>query len=384
MPKQKRYKTTYPGVFYIIGRAIGSSKPERIYYVLYRKDGKLIEDKVGRQFKDNMTPAKAAHERSKKIGGETLSNRERREAEEAEQKAQANIWTIQRLWKEYKENKPNLKGIVTDENRFENYIRPRFGNKEPIDLSPLDIDRLRITLLKKRKPATVRNVLELLRRIINFGVKKHLCQGIGFKIEMPKVNNLKTEDLNPEQLSSLLKAIEEDTHPHAGPLMLLALYTGMRRGELFRLKWRHIDFERGFIHLKDPKGGPDEKIPLNDAARKVLDNHAKTEGSPYVFPGKDGGQRVDIKKQVNRIKERAGLGKSFRALHGLRHVFASGLASSGRVDLYHLQKLLTHKSASMVQRYAHLADPSLAKASQVASEIFTESITEKDSVEAEK
>ena len=59
---------------------------------------------------------------------------------------------------------------------------------------------------------------------------------------------------------------------------------------------------------------------------------------------------MDIKKQVNRIKERAGLPSNFRALHGLRHVYASMLASSGEVDLYTLQKLLTHKSQAMTQR----------------------------------
>jgi len=57
---------------------------------------------------------------------------------------------------------------------------------------------------------------------------------------------------------------------------------------------------------------------------------------------------------VNTIKKAAGLPKDFRALHGLRHVYASMLASSGQVDLYTIQKLLTHKSPAMTQRYAHL------------------------------
>jgi len=56
---------------------------------------------------------------------------------------------------------------------------------------------------------------------------------------------------------------------------------------------------------------------------------------------------VDVNHQIRKIKEAAGLPKDFRALHGLRHVFASMLASSGQVDLYTLQKLLTHKSPGM-------------------------------------
>ncbi len=77
--------------------------------------------------------------------------------------------------------------------------------------------------------------------------------------------------------------------------------------------------------------------------------------------------RAYINKQVIRIKERAGLPKNFRALHGLRHVYASTLASSGQVDMYTLQKLLTHKSPSMTQRYAHLRDEALKNASNLAA-----------------
>ena len=152
---------------------------------------------------------------------------------------------------------------------------------------------MRINLLKKRKPQTVKHVLALIKRIANFGVNKGLSPGMTFKIEMPQVNNLKTEDLTPEQLRNLIEAINLDDNIQAANLMKLAIFTGMRRGELFKLQWEHIDFERGFIHLIDPKGGPDQKIPLNEGSRKVLQLHVHTD-SPYVFPGRGGGQRVDI------------------------------------------------------------------------------------------
>lgn len=84
--------------------------------------------------------------------------------------------------------------------------------------------------------------------------------------------------------------------------MKMVLYTGMRRGELFRLKWENLDFNRGFIKIVDPKGGKDQEIPLNNANRELLQNHPRSE-SEYVFPGKDGKQRVDINKAVNRIKK---------------------------------------------------------------------------------
>ena len=375
MPKHKRISTKYPGVYYIVGTSI-NGKPERIYYIRYRKDGKPIEEKAGRQFQDDMTPARAAKKRVERIQGASLSNKERRAALEAEKEAASNVWTIERLWSEYKAKNPGLKGIKTDQNRFEKHIKPKFGKKEPRELTPFDIDGLRIRLSKTKKPGTVKNALELLRRIVNFGINKQLCDGPVFKIKMPEVHNEKTEDLTPAELLNLLEAINKDSNIQAANMMRMALFTGMRRGELFKLKWNDIDFHRGFIHIRDPKGGPDQKIPLNNGARAVLKNHIRTE-SEYVFPGRGGRQRVDINKQVNRIKRRAGLPEDFRPLHGLRHVYASMLASSGKVDMYTLQKLLTHKSPVMVQRYAHLRDEALKKASNVAGNIVQDIVNQK-------
>jgi integrase len=165
------------------------------------------------------------------------------------------------------------------------------------------------------------------------------------------------------------KTIKKDSHPHAGPMMKMALFTGLRRGELFKLQWKDIDAQRGFISIRDPKPGPDQKIPLNDAASKLLEEISNT-GSPYVFPGRNGGQRTNIRNQVNRIKKEAGLPKDFRPLHGLRHVYASMLASSGEVDMYVLQKLMTHKDPKMTQRYAHLRDEALKKAAGLAGSMI--------------
>ncbi len=371
-----RIKTDYPGVYYRNAKRIGGKGLEKVYYVVFKKNGKALEEKVGRQYADDITPARAALFRAERIEGKRLSRKEIKAREQAQIQAEKDRWNFDRLWKEYQVRNPNVKGIKTDHNRFKKHISPKIGKKEPKDLFPLDIDRLRINLLKKRKPGTVKNVMELIRRIINFGIKKRLCLGADFSIEMPKVNNLKTEDLTPGQLSSLLEAIEKDTHPQAGTMMKLALFTGMRRSEMFKLKWRHVGFERGFILLRDPKGGPDQKIPLNDASRKLLKSYPKL-GGPFVFPGRGDKQRTDIHRPVNKIRNAAGLPKDFRSLHGLRHVYASMLASSGEVDLYTIQKLLTHKSPLMTQRYAHLRDDALKAASNVAGGIVTKALKKK-------
>ncbi|MDG2064911.1 MAG: site-specific integrase [SAR324 cluster bacterium] len=185
---------------------------------------------------------------------------------------------------------------------------------------------------------------------------------------------MKTEDLSPEELNRLINVLNNEHDLQAANLIRLALFTGMRRGELFSLKWDDINFYRKTITIKDPKGGVDQIIPLNEIAEKILKNQPKT-GSEFVFPAPNGGRLKKSPLSLNRIKAKAQLPEDFRILHGLRHVYASTLASSGKVDLYTLQKLLTHKTPSMTQRYAHLRNEALMDASNVISEI-TKSETE--------
>ncbi|WDN88963.1 hypothetical protein BuS5_01931 [Desulfosarcina sp. BuS5] len=338
MPAQKQYKTNYPGVRYINGKAIGANKPEKIYYITYRKAGKLINEKAGRQFQDDMTPARASHLRAERIQG-AKSNSEKREAEEARKKTEAGKWTINKLFNEYIQSRPDNKSRKTDAGRYKKYIQPVFCNKEPQKIAPLEVDRLRLRLKKKLAPQTVKHVLNLLTWITSFGVKKGLCKGLSFHVQKPVVNNIKTEDLTPGQLSRLLKVLETESNVQAANLMKMALFTGMRRGELFKLRWKDIDFEKGFINIRSPKGGVDQKIPLNNEARAILEGHVRT-GSEYIFPGQNGGMRITVRSAANKIKKRAGLPKDFRPLHGLRHVYASMLASSGKVDIVHLAKII--------------------------------------------
>jgi integrase len=376
MPTFNRVKTKYPGVYYIDGKGVRG--PEKIYYISYRKDGRKIEEKVGRQFRDDMTPSKAASIRSERIEGKQLSNKERRSAVIEAKKNEAAKWTVGRLWEEYLKHNPDSKSFLADKYRYKKHIRDSFGDKTPHEIIQLDVDRVRIKLMKVLSPQTVKHVLSLLTRISNFGHKKGLCAGLGFIVQMPRVDNIVTEDLSPDLLKRLLDAIHADPNKVVANMMLMALYTGMRRGELLKLKWDDIDFSKGFITIRSPKGGRDQTIPLNSQTHDLLVNHPRTD-SPYIFPGKDGKQRVEVYNVVNRIKKRAGIPKNFRPLHGLRHTYASMLASSGQVDMYTLQKLLTHKNPIMTQRYAHLRDETLKKASNLAGELINQAMVIEES-----
>ncbi len=368
MPKHARIPCSkkYPGVFYV-----ENQDGSRTFFIRYRRAGerKLIEEKI--PYSRDMTPAKASGIRAKRIYGKELSNEEKREAQKSAKITEAAKWTVSRLWESYKENRAGSKSLDTDEYRYKKHLENSFGRKEPADILQLDVDRLRLTLGKKLKPQTVKHILNLLDRIVNYGLKKGLIsQGLKFKIQKPRVDNIKTEDLSEDQIKKLFAAIDAEGNDQVGNMVKLALFTGMRRGEIFKLQWDDIDFRRELITIRDPKGGRDQIIPMNPLARELLANHPQGK-SPYVFPTIHGKQRRTIQHPLRRIRERAGLPKDFRPMHGLRHVFASMLASSGQVDMYTLQKLLTHKSPIMTQRYAHLRDEALKRASSVAGDLLS-------------
>jgi len=370
--KDKIIEIPYTGVFFRIGKRIGGNGIEKIYYITFKKKGKKIEESVGRQYADQMTPAKAANIRANIIEGRRLPKKEQKMLDQEKKQAEAGKYTIEKLWQEYKINRPSGKSLKIDQGRYEKYIEPVFGKKEPKELIKLDVDRVRIKLLKKLSPQTVKHILNLLTWIINYGSKNNLCGGVSFHIQKPSVNNEKTEDLTPEQLERLLQSIKEDGNVAVGNIMLMALYSGLRRGEIFKLKWKDINFERGFIFIRDPKGGPDQKIPINDMTKNLL-HSIKHQKNPYVFPGRYNGRRTTLGVAGRRIRKNAGLPDNFRPMHGLRHVYASMLASSGKVDMYVLQKLMTHKSPKMTQRYAHLRDDALKSGASQIDDIFKKS-----------
>jgi integrase len=359
----ERHSTAYPGVYFRIRDRVGGTGPERVYYVKYKKGRKDIEVKAGRQYADNMTAAKANNLRSDYIEGRRLTPQAIRE------EAKKKIYTVVDIWEAYSETLKDGTAKKTDGYRFKKYLMDQIGGKAPDQLLELDIRRIK-NLLSEKSPQTTRHVFTLLKRIVNYGITKNLCKPMILSLPKISVNNQITEDLSPDELNRLLNVLDFFENRDVCNLLKMALLTGMRRGELFKLKWDDVDFNRKFIAITESKGGKDSIIPLNHEAEKLLLSIHRLPLSPFVFPGIGGRQRVDINRAARQIRDLAGLPKNFRMCHGLRHVYASMLASSGDVDLYTLQKLLTHKSPVMTQRYAHLRDEVLKSASQVAGNII--------------
>lgn len=365
----KRDKTTYPGVTFYV-----KEDGEKIYYIRYRQGGrgtKETEEPVGSSA-SGMTPAKAAHVRSVRMNKKAPTNKEIR----AELFRKNDEWTFQKLFERYQETlDKTTKSSVTDRNFFKRLeaIHP----KELKGITSLDIEAIVHTMEKEGKsPQTIKHVLNIITRTNNYAVKNELvpqASSITFTIRKPKVDTHKTENMDDVTFRKYLAALDEEADQDRAAILRFALFSGMRKRAIFALKWKNIDFLNNMMELegKVAKNRKTAFIPLNMKLREILAKLKKGAPEDYIFFSADGKQRTDFSRMARRVRQKAGLPEDFRPMHGLRHTYASRLASSGKVDLYTLQKLLTHESPEMTQRYAHLSDEAMRRAALVADEVFS-------------
>ena len=156
---------------------------------------------------------------------------------------------------------------------------------------------------------------------------------------------------------------DDEYTDHLAPLVLLAMNTGLRRGELLGLAWEAVDRQakRLKVTARTAKSARVRYIPLNTEAAALVERvhkHAARE-SGLVFAGAKGSAMTHVKRSWGSLVEAADL-KNFH-FHDCRHHFASKLVMAG-VDLYAIKELLGHSDFAMTQRYAHLSDEHKAAA----------------------
>jgi integrase len=150
------------------------------------------------------------------------------------------------------------------------------------------------------------------------------------------------------------------------PVVLLALSTGMRQGEILSIRWKDVDFERKRIVLHDTKNRSSRQVPLVGAAEEELKAMLQVKkaakvrtlqslGDAHIFPGRIDGSR-NIRAAWDSAIKKAKI-TNFR-FHDCRHTAASYLAMNG-ATLLELSEILGHKTLAMVKRYAHLTDSHL-------------------------
>lgn len=156
---------------------------------------------------------------------------------------------------------------------------------------------------------------------------------------------------------------------HLKPIVITALNTGMRRGEILSLTWDRVDLKHGFILLDITKNGERREIPINGTLLATFKGLTRRLDIPHVFyDSKTGKPYQDVKKSFHSACKTAKI-KDFH-FHDLRHSFASQLVMAG-IDLTTVKELLGHKTLTMTLRYAHLAPGHKVKAVDVLDKIMS-------------
>jgi len=224
------------------------------------------------------------------------------------------------------------------------------------------LEQYQTTLLgMHKKPATINRHLATLKHMFTKAVEWDMVEEeILKRIRKAKLleeNNMRLRYLSVEECQELITCCS----PHLRPIVITALHTGMRKGEIFNLQWdKNVDMKHGFILLEKTKNGNRREIPIDKTLRETLKQIIRRLDVPYVFHhGKKGTKYRDIRNSFDRACVKAGI-PDFH-FHDLRHTHASHLVMNG-VDLATVQKLLGHKTYSMTLRYAHLAPSHLVRA----------------------
>lgn len=279
-----------------------------------------------------------------------------------------------------------------------NALEPVFGDlykRELRTVSAFDIERIKAKRLKgKRKPSTVNRDLDRIRGVLSRAVEW------GFLVDHPlrAVKRAKGEDhsrvryLTEDEEQRLRVALaareaerrasrerhnawhaargsvghsqwpEDGFTDHLTPMVLIAMNTGLRRGELLGMDWRSVNLDGSLLTVEagNAKSRKARHVPLNTEALGVMKRWRKQgKARGLVFPGISGERMTNINKSWAGIVTDAELA-DFR-YHDLRHTFASKLVMAG-VDLNTVRELLGHADIKMTLRYAHLAPGKLAEA----------------------
>ena len=245
-------------------------------------------------------------------------------------------------------SKPNKKSWKSDFYNLKN-IAPFFKGKNLYEITIQDIEKFKVARSRGVKPATVNRDLATLKTMFNKAVEwGKIEENPAKKVKFLREPGGRLRYLEKEEIRQLLSNSPERIRP----ILILAIFTGMRRGEIMGLKWHDIDIQRGIIYLLDTKNGTKREVFMNDLVKKTLIRAPKHPDSPYIFCNKYGKPYHDIRKSFWTALKKSGI-LNFR-FHDLRHTFASQLVMSG-ADINTVRELLGHKDIRMTLKYSHLS-----------------------------
>jgi integrase len=315
------------------------------YYIDYYFEGRRIREKVGPSHKQAQAALNA------------------RKGEIAQGKFELKGTKASPVFRDYAKrylewSKGNKRSWVRDRVSIVSLSRD-FARTRLNAINSWSIEQYKLSRAKSVKKATVNRELACLKHMFTKAIERGLLDENPAKnVKLYKENNQRVRRLKPTEEERLLKACS----PHIRPIIIMALHTGMRQGEIFSLMWDHIDFKNKFIAVVDSKNKEPRWISMTRTLTNLLQEIKIDSLSSYVFShqvGQEHRRYKTIRKPWLKAIEEAKI-KDFR-FHDLRHTFASRLVMAG-IDLVTVKELLGHKSIDMTMRYAHLSQDHKRKA----------------------
>ncbi len=358
-------------------------RPDRYYTLYYKFKGQVITEGVG-WASDGITQTEcekinATLRENRKAGvspqsyAEMCRNQQEATTAAKEQKEYEESLTLKAIFEG-----PYLAAQITktehsiksEKHLMKYHIEPFFVNTPLREITPSKMDEFLQFLMQRNSertkkpfaPSTIRYIVATVRQIWNYALSRGITE-IPYpakRIKIPTIDNRRTRFLTRDEAELLLASLKkrsEATHDIA----LLSLFCGLRAGEVFKLQWAEVNFQEGFIHVRDRKNKESGTAWLTPRVKAMLEGRFTGQaGHEYVFPTRDGRRPQWVNNIFGKIVEELGLNDGITdkrdkiVFHSLRHTFASWLAQKG-VSLHSLAGLMGHKTTIMTQRYAHLS-----------------------------
>lgn len=232
-------------------------------------------------------------------------------------------------------------------------LRQGFVHMTLADMTPSIFATYRDMRLRTVKPVTINRELALIRHAFDIAVKEWdipIPNNPLSSVRRPKIQNRRERRLYPDELDALLTACAASRNTLLRPLILFALETGMRRGELLRLRWDHILWDKRTLRIPITKNGCPRTIPISTRALSVLEElrpqRVMRADAARVFPTTE----EAVKLAWHRLTVRANVDDLH--FHDLRHEAVSRLFEHG-LSVPEVALISGHKDARMLFRYTH-------------------------------
>jgi excisionase family DNA binding protein len=264
----------------------------------------------------------------------------------------------------------HLKDWGTNDSRMRLHLIPFFGKFYLDEITPMQVEDYRSSRLgktrlgKKIKPITTNRELALLKGMFTKAIDSgHALTNPVKKVKfVPETDSMRERILTHEEEERLMDA----SVTHFRPFLIIALNTGMRRGEILSLNWPQVDFRSRLVHVIKTKRAKNRIVPMNKTLYETLQAlRAEASGTDKVYAWKhvqDAFEKARTAAKLNGLR-----------LHDLRHTFATRLIQSG-VDVFTVQKILGHSTITMTMRYCHSFEPEMRAAVEKLDEKFAQSL----------